>query len=95
MVAQAGGLLVVLAVDGVGELMAELLELGHGTTGLGLLAFREHASMGTWLAIHLGFVLALFLTMPYGKFVHGLYRLVALVRYHLERRRPVPGIAAE
>jgi citrate/tricarballylate utilization protein len=64
-------------------------------TGLGLLAFREHASMGTWLAVHLGFVLALFLTMPYGKFVHGLYRLTALVRYHLERRRPVPGIASE
>jgi len=64
-------------------------------TGLGLLAFREHGSMGTWLAVHLGFVLALFLTMPYGKFVHGLYRLVALVRHHLERRRPVPGVAAE
>jgi amidophosphoribosyltransferase len=63
--------------------------------GHGLLAFREAASMGTWLAIHLGFVLALFLTMPYGKFVHGMYRLVALVRHHLERRRPVPGIAAE
>ncbi len=64
-------------------------------TGLGLLIWRESASMGTWLAVHLGFVLALFLTMPYGKFVHGLYRLMALVRYHLERRRPVPGIAPE
>jgi citrate/tricarballylate utilization protein len=64
-------------------------------TGLGLLAYRESASMGTWLAVHLGFVLALFLTMPYGKFVHGLYRLMALVRYHLERRRAVPGIAPE
>ncbi len=51
--------------------------------------------MDTWLAVHLGFVLALFLTMPYGKFVHGMYRLAALVRYHLERRRPVPGIAPE
>jgi len=64
-------------------------------TGLGLLAFRESASMGTWLAIHLGFVLALFLTMPYGKFVHGMYRLAALVRFHLEKRRPVPGLASE
>ena len=64
-------------------------------TGLGLLAFRESASMGTWLAVHLGFVLALFLTMPYGKFVHGMYRVAALVRYHLERRRPVPGIVPE
>jgi len=64
-------------------------------TGLGLLIYRETGTMGTWLAIHLGFVLALFLTMPYGKFVHGLYRVAALVRYHLERRRPVPGIAPE
>lgn len=64
-------------------------------TGLGLLVFRESAAMGTWLAVHLGFVLALFLTMPYGKFVHAMYRLAALVRFHLERRRPVPGIAAE
>jgi citrate/tricarballylate utilization protein len=64
-------------------------------TGLGLLAYRESAAMGTWLAIHLGFVLALFLTMPYGKFVHGMYRLAALVRFHLEKRRPVPGLASE
>jgi len=64
-------------------------------TGLGLMIWRETGAMGTWLAIHLGFVLALFLTMPYGKFVHGMYRLMALVRWHVERRRPVPGIAPE
>ena len=64
-------------------------------TGLLLLAFRETAAMGTLLAVHLGFVLALFLTMPYGKFVHGMYRLAALVRFHLEKRRPVPGLASE
>lgn len=54
-------------------------------TGLGLLAFRETAAMGMLLAIHLGVVFALFLTMPYGKFVHGLYRFAALVRYARER----------
>jgi citrate/tricarballylate utilization protein len=37
------------------------------------------------LAIHLAVVLALFVTMPYGKFVHGIYRLAALLRYALER----------
>jgi len=64
-------------------------------TGLGLMIWRETGAMGTWLAIHLGFVLALFLTMPYGKFVHGMYRLMALVRWHVERRRLVPGVAPE
>jgi citrate/tricarballylate utilization protein len=44
--------------------------------------------MGTLLVIHLGFVMALFLTLPYGKFVHGVYRSAALVKYALERTRP-------
>lgn len=51
-----------------------------GVTGLLLLGFRESAAMGTLLAVHLGVVLGLFVTMPYGKFVHGVYRLAALVR---------------
>jgi citrate/tricarballylate utilization protein len=53
-------------------------------TGLLLLALRESPEMNLLLGIHLATVLALFLTMPYGKFVHGLYRLAALVRYALE-----------
>lgn len=56
-----------------------------GLTGLVLLVWRTSPAMGWLLAIHLGSVLALFLTLPYGKFVHGLYRLAALVRYHAER----------
>ncbi len=35
--------------------------------------------------IHLSLVAALFVTMPYGKFVHGLYRSLALLRYARER----------
>ena len=66
-----------------------------GLTGLALLAFRETSAMGSLLAIHLATVLATFLTMPYGKFVHAIYRFAALARYHLERRRPPPQIAAE
>ncbi len=64
-------------------------------TGLGLLAFRETRAMGTLLALHLGAVLALFLSMPYGKFVHALYRFAALSRFHIERRRPLPEIGSE
>jgi citrate/tricarballylate utilization protein len=49
-------------------------------TGLLLLAFRATDSMGTLLAIHLGIILALFLVLPYSKFVHGVYRTLALIR---------------
>ena len=55
-------------------------------TGLFLLLLRETAAMGPLLAIHIGVVFALFITLPYGKFVHGLYRFVALVRYARERQ---------
>ena len=58
-----------------------------GTSGVALLLFRATAAMGPLLAIHLGIVLALFLTMPYGKFVHGIYRFAALIRYAQEIER--------
>ncbi len=57
-----------------------------GVTGLALLLWRETSAMGPLLALHLGVVFALFITLPYGKFVHGLYRYAALVRYARERR---------
>jgi citrate/tricarballylate utilization protein len=33
--------------------------------------------------------------MPYGKFVHGIYRFVALVRYARERQAVAQGMAEE
>jgi citrate/tricarballylate utilization protein len=57
-------------------------------TGLLLLVLRHEAAMGILLILHLGIVLALFLTLPYGKFVHGFYRTVALLKYHREEDHP-------
>jgi citrate/tricarballylate utilization protein len=53
-------------------------------SGLALLVLRHSQAMGVLLIVHLAVVLVLLLTLPYGKFVHGLYRLLALVRYHRE-----------
>lgn len=64
-------------------------------TGLALLVLRATPAMGTLLALHLGFVFGFFLTMPYGKFVHGLYRFAALVRYAMERRAELERHGAE
>jgi len=55
------------------------LWLGRGTPALALL-----------LCVHLGAVMALFATMPYGKFGHGIFRSAALLRHAVEKRLPNP-----
>ena len=62
-----------------------------GLTGLALLGFRDTRAMGMVLALHLGVVFSLFITMPYGKFVHGVYRFAALVLYARERLAAEPS----
>ncbi|MGQ3215212.1 MAG: tricarballylate utilization 4Fe-4S protein TcuB [Shinella sp.] len=59
-------------------------------TGLALLAWRETSAMPLLLAVHLGFVMGFFLTLPYGKFAHGIFRCAALLKYAIEKRRPNP-----
>ena len=57
-------------------------------TGLALLAWRATPAMALLLAMHLGVVMALFATLPYGKFAHGLYRSAALLKWAIEKRQP-------
>ena len=61
------------------------LWLGRGTPALALL-----------LCLHLGAVMALFATLPYGKFAHGIFRTASLLRHAVEKRQPNPiGLGAD
>jgi len=71
--------------SGMSEAFLVMLLL-TSVTGLLLLVFRSTAIMGILLAVHLGVVFALFITLPYGKFLHGLYRYAALMRHSHEQK---------
>ncbi|MHB1122530.1 MAG: tricarballylate utilization 4Fe-4S protein TcuB [Ramlibacter sp.] len=64
------------------------LLFANGLTGLALLAWRDTGAMALLLAVHLGFVMGLFLTLPYGKFAHSVYRAAALMKHAIEKRQP-------
>jgi citrate/tricarballylate utilization protein len=56
-------------------------------TGFVLFLFRSTSVMGILLALHLGVVAVFFVTLPYSKFVHGVYRYAALIRHAVEQSR--------
>jgi citrate/tricarballylate utilization protein len=52
------------------------------------LILRATSAMGSILVLHLACIAALFISAPYGKFVHAVYRTLALIRYEIEQSRP-------
>jgi citrate/tricarballylate utilization protein len=60
------------------------------TSGIALWLARGAPAMPILLCVHLGAVMALFATLPYGKFAHAIYRGAALLRYNVEKRQPNP-----
>jgi citrate/tricarballylate utilization protein len=65
------------------------LLFGTAVTGLVLTLMRDTGALALLLCVHLGFVMALFATLPYGKFAHGLYRSAALLKWAIEKRQPL------
>jgi len=55
-------------------------------TGMLLLVLRETRLMPSLLVVHLGLLVGLFITAPYGKFIHFVYRYLALARRAGEER---------
>lgn len=65
-------------------------------SGLALWLGRGSAALPLLLCLHLGAVMALFATLPYGKFAHGVFRTAALLRHAVEKRQPNPiGLGAD
>lgn len=57
-------------------------------SGLLLMLSRGTAALPLMLCVHLGAVMALFVTLPYGKFAHGIFRSAALLKWAIEKRQP-------
>ena len=57
-------------------------------TGLALMLWRDTSLLALLLSVHLAVVMALFVTLPYGKFAHGIFRSAALLKWAIEKRMP-------
>jgi len=78
-----------------GDLKQKPMDLGFiallilvSSSGLLLWLCGQTQALPILLASHLASVMALFLTLPYGKFAHGIYRTAALIRFAVEKRLP-------
>jgi citrate/tricarballylate utilization protein len=86
-----------------GDLKQKPMDLGFiallfltSASGLALWLGRGTPALALLLCLHLGAVMALFATMPYGKFGHGIFRSAALLRHAVEKRLPNPiGLGAD
>lgn len=66
------------------------------SSGLALWLARSTPALPLLLCLHLGAVMALFATLPYGKFAHGVFRTASLLRHAIEKRQPNPiGLGAD
>jgi citrate/tricarballylate utilization protein len=78
-----------VAADANGMDYVFLVTLGlTALTGMLTLILRETSAMGGILVLHLASIAALFISAPYGKFVHAVYRTLALIRYEVEQSQP-------
>ncbi len=86
-----------------GDALQKPMDLGFiallfatSATGLALWLAGATPALPALLAVHLGAVMALFATLPYGKFAHGVFRMAALLRFAVEKRQPNPvGVGSE
>ncbi len=86
-----------------GEAQQKPMDLGFiallflvSSSGLALWLARATPALALLLCLHLGAVMALFATLPYGKFAHGIFRTAALLRHAVEKRQPNPiGLGAD
>jgi citrate/tricarballylate utilization protein len=92
MIAGTSGLIYLkLRADPAGEAQVRAMDLAFlvvldlaSISGMLTLALRDSRWLGTALFVHLALLVGLYLTAPYGKLIHMVYRFGALVKNRME-----------